>query len=244
MRQRCWLELIKDYDIEINYHPGKANVVADALSRKSSCNLAMMITNQSDILKDLESLGIMVKRNNPNIQLYTLQIKPILQENIKSRQETDEFLHKMKKVFEAGKPLEFKIHEDGFVWFHNRLCVPDDEEIRKEILIEAHSTPYTIHPGSTKMYRDLKGVFWWNNMKRDIAKIVSECDVCQRIKAEHQRPAEYLQPLEIPVWKCEQISMDFISGLPRTSIGYDSLWVIVDRLTKSAHFILVKQIIH
>jgi IS30 family transposase len=77
-------------------------------------------------------------------------------------------------------------------------------------------------------------------MKRDIAKYVSLCDTCQRVKTEHQRTARLLQPLKILEWKWEEIGMDFIVGLPRTQAGYDSIWVIVDRLTKVAHFILVK----
>jgi hypothetical protein len=90
------------------------------------------------------------------------------------------------------------------------------------------------------MYKDLKTHYWWYGMKRDIAKYVSLCDICQRVKAEHQRPAGLLQPLKIPEWKWEEIGMDFIVGLPRTQAGYDSIWVIVDRLTKVAHFIPVK----
>jgi hypothetical protein len=90
------------------------------------------------------------------------------------------------------------------------------------------------------MYKDLKTHYWWYGMKRDIAEYVSLCDTCQRVKAEHQRPAGLLQPLKIPEWKWEEIRMDFIVGLPRTHAGYDSIWVIVDRLTKVAHFIPVK----
>jgi hypothetical protein len=92
----------------------------------------------------------------------------------------------------------------------------------------------------TKMYKDLKTHYWWYGMKRDIAEYVSLCDTCQRVKVEHQRLAGLLQPLKIPEWKWEEIRMDFIVGLPRTQAGYDSIWVIVDRLTKVAHFILVK----
>jgi hypothetical protein len=90
------------------------------------------------------------------------------------------------------------------------------------------------------MYQDLKEKYWWYGLKRDVATHVALCDVCQRVKAEHQRPAELLQPLKVPEWKWEEISMDFIVGLPRTRDGYDSIWVIVDRLTKVAHFIPVK----
>jgi hypothetical protein len=90
------------------------------------------------------------------------------------------------------------------------------------------------------MYQDLKQKYWWYGLKKDVASHVALCDVCQRVKAEHQRPAGLLHPLKIPEWKWKEIGMDFIVGLPRTSAGYDSIWVIVDRLTKVAHFIPVK----
>jgi hypothetical protein len=90
------------------------------------------------------------------------------------------------------------------------------------------------------MYHDLKATYWWYGMKRDIAKYVTFCDTCQQVKAEHQQPARLLQPLQVLEQKWEEISMDFIVGLPRMQSGYDSIWVIVDRLTKVAHFILVK----
>jgi hypothetical protein len=90
------------------------------------------------------------------------------------------------------------------------------------------------------MYKDLKTRYWWYGMKRDVAEYVALCDTCQRVQAEHQRPAGLLQPLKIPEWKWEEIRMDFIVGLPQTQAGYDSIWVIVDRLTMVAHFIPVK----
>jgi hypothetical protein len=106
-------------------------------------------------------------------------------------------------------------------------------------MAEAHCSWYSIHPGTNKMYQDLRKNFWWKRMKREIARYVSECDTSRRIKADHLRPTIILQPLSIPEWKWENICMDFIMGLPRTSRGYNSIWVIVDCLTKSAHFILV-----
>jgi hypothetical protein len=104
---------------------------------------------------------------------------------------------------------------------------------------EAHLSKFSIHPGSTKMYQDLKQSFWWTRMRREIAKYVSECDIWQRVKASHLKAASTLQPLTIPSWKWEDISMDFIVGLPNTSLRHDSIWVIVDRLTKTAHFLHV-----
>jgi hypothetical protein len=107
-------------------------------------------------------------------------------------------------------------------------------------LKEAHDLDYSIHPGSTKIYQDLKQKYWQYGLKREVAVHVAMCDVCRRVKAEHQRLAGLSHPLKIPEWKWEEIGMDFITGLPRTQKGYDAIWVIVDRLTKVAHFIPVK----
>jgi hypothetical protein len=108
------------------------------------------------------------------------------------------------------------------VWFKDRLCVPDIKLIWELILKEAHDTTYSIHPDS-EMYQDLKKIFWWYSMKREIAEYVARCDSCQRIKAEHQRPAGLLQSLQIPQWKWDEIGMYFIVSLPRTRAGYDSI---------------------
>ncbi|KAL4016622.1 hypothetical protein IC575_024274 [Cucumis melo] len=121
--------------------------------------------------------------------------------------------------------------------FERRLCVPSDSAVKTELLSEAHSSPFSMHPGSTKMYQDLKRVYWWRNMKREVAEFVSKCLVCQQVKAPRQKPAGLLQPLSIPEWKWENVSMDFITGLPRTLRGFTVIWVVVDRLTKSAHFV-------
>jgi hypothetical protein len=125
------------------------------------------------------------------------------------------------------------------IWFGKRLVVPVDPEIKRVILDEAHMSKFSIHPGSTKMYQELKQNFWWSNMKVDIAKYVADCDTCHRTKASHLKSAGLLQPLSIPMWKWDDISMDFIVGLPLTTRKKDSIWVIVYRLTKTAHFIAV-----
>jgi hypothetical protein len=117
--------------------------------------------------------------------------------------------------------------------------VPKDHQLRKQILDEAHLSKFSMHPGSTKMYQDLRQNFWWTRMKREIARYVAGCDICQRVKASHLKTAGVLQPLPIPSWKWEDISMDFIVGLPNTSQKHDSIWVIIDRLTKTAHFLPV-----
>nr|GEW05738.1 putative reverse transcriptase domain, ribonuclease H-like domain, aspartic peptidase domain protein [Tanacetum cinerariifolium] len=106
---------------------------------------------------------------------------------------------------------------------------------------EAHAIRYSIHPRADKMYYDLRGLYWWPEMKKDITVYVNKCLTCSKIKAEHQKPLGLLQQPEIPKWNWENITMDFISKLPRTSSGHDSIWVIVDRLTKSAHFLAIRK---
>jgi hypothetical protein len=111
----------------------------------------------------------------------------------------------------------FLVDQEGVLWYNGRLCVPNIMELKQLILKEAHDTLYSIHPGGTKMYQDLKEQFWWHGMKREIAFYIARCYVCQRVKAEHQRPAGLLQPLKVPMWKWEEVGMDFIAGLPRSN---------------------------
>jgi hypothetical protein len=133
----------------------------------------------------------------------------------------------------------FRQDSKGVLWFEDRLVVPKNPELRKKILDEAHLSKFSMHPGSNMIYHDLRPLYWWTRMKREIAKYVSECDTCQRIKASHLKVAGTLQFLPIPSWKWEDICMDFIVGLPNISRHHDSIWVIVDRLTNTTHFLPV-----
>lgn len=137
----------------------------------------------------------------------------------------------MKKKIDEVRDTEdayFKVHTDGSLRYKGRWCVPDIPDLKKRILDEAHMTPYSVHPGGDKLYRDLKITFWWPHMKQQVAEYVSKCLTCQKVKFEHKRPQGEIQPLEIPVWKWDSISMDFISRLPRTPNGNNMIWVIVD----------------
>ena len=129
------------------------------------------------------------------------------------------------------------------IFFGGRIAVPQVQSLKDVILKEARDTPLSIHPGTTKMYQDLKTMYWWTGMKREIAQYVSECDVCQRVKAVHQKSAGLLQPLKIPEWKWDMIEMDFVTGFPKSKKGNDAIFVVIDRLSKVAHFFPVKETI-
>ncbi|GJZ58792.1 putative reverse transcriptase domain-containing protein [Tanacetum coccineum] len=215
MRQRRWLELLADYDCEIRYHPGKANVVADALSRKER-------------IKPLR-VRALVMTLHPKLpsQILEAQTEAIKEENIKA-----ENLRGMDKAFE--------VRPDGTRCIKNRSWLPLFGNLRDLIMHESHKSKYSIHPGSDKMYQDLKKLYWWPNIKAIIAEYVGKCLTCSRVKAECQKPSGLLIQPEIPTWKWERITMDFVTKLPKTSSGHDTIWVIVDRLTKLAHFIPTK----
>ncbi|GJT92070.1 putative reverse transcriptase domain-containing protein [Tanacetum coccineum] len=166
LRQRSWIELLSDYDCEIRYHPGKGNVVADALSRK-----------ERDKPLRVQDLMMTVHNNLPK-QICEAQKEAMKRKNVRAEN--------------LGRDL---------------------------VMHESHKSKYSIHPGSDKMYQDLKLLYWWPNMKADIATYVSKCLTCAKVKAEHQKPSGLLQQPEIPVWKWERITMDFVSGLPRTPSG-------------------------
>ena len=118
--------------------------------------------------------------------------------------------------------------------------VPQFAHLREEILQEFQCSHFAAHLGGTKMYRDLRRQYYWSGMKKNVRDFVRRCLTCQQVKAEHQRPAGLLQPLEVAEWKWEHVTMDFVTHFPRTSRRHDAVWVIVDRLTKSAHFLAVQ----
>jgi ribonuclease HI len=237
MRQRRWVELIKDYGVEINYHPGKANVVADALSQKTYCNNLMVKEEQHALHEELEKLRIDIVDHG---QANELRVAYDLADRIRTAQKSCAEIKVLRELMKEGKAEDYRLGEQGIVWLKERICVPQDKTLLEQIMREDHDSRYSIYPGSTKMYKYLKTRYWWKDMRRDIAHYMAYCDTCSRVKIEHQKHAGWLKPLEIPVWKWEDISMDFVVGLPRTPRENDSIWVIVDRLTKVAHFVPVK----
>ncbi|GJX10285.1 retrotransposon protein, putative, ty3-gypsy subclass [Tanacetum coccineum] len=216
MRQRRWLELLSDYDCEIHYHPGKANVVADALSR-------------NERIKPLRvrSLVLTIGLNLP-VQILNAQAKARKEENFR----TEDLYGMIKKL---------KQRADGTLCLNGRSWIPCRGNLRELIMNESHKSKYSIHHGLDKMYQDLKKLYWWPNMKAEIATYVSKCLTYAKVKAECQKPSGLLVQHVITVWKWEKITIDFITKLPKTSTSQDTIWVIVDRLTKSAHFLPLKE---
>ncbi|GJZ94489.1 putative reverse transcriptase domain-containing protein [Tanacetum coccineum] len=182
MRQRCWLELISGYDCEIRYHPGKANVVADALSRK-----------KRDQPLRVRALVTTIGLNLTN-QILEAQTEAQKSENIKN-----EDVGGMIRKDIPKKRLEPRM--DGTLCLNGRSWLPCYGDLRTVIMYESHKLKYSIHPGSDKMYQDMKKLYWWPNMKANIATYVSKCLTCAKVKAEHQRPSGLLVQPEIPQWK-------------------------------------------
>ncbi|KAK1667501.1 hypothetical protein QYE76_055660 [Lolium multiflorum] len=180
---------IKKEDVrKLSLFQGKANVVADALSRKSTGGVEQEIS--PELRKEISQAQIQLWEKEAHEELSALQVADELNVNLKNEimmgQLDDPFIVEEMRRIDEGRPSEFHRGESGSLWFQKRICVPDIAEIKEVILREAHQTPYSIHPGSTKMYMDLKELFWWNNMKREIAQYVAECHTCQRVKAEHR----------------------------------------------------------
>ncbi|CAA7038856.1 unnamed protein product [Microthlaspi erraticum] len=200
-RQTRWVEFLADYQVSINYHPGKANLVADALSRRrydSAEPLGLEAVDQADLLS-----------------------------RIRVAQQSDQSLLDATRV--TGS--EYEVSANGTILVRGRVCVPKDVELRHQILGEAHASKFSIHPGATKMYHDLKRYYHWVGMKRDVADWVAKCNTCALVKAEHQVPGGLLQSLPIPEWKWDRITMDFVVGLP-VSRTFDAIGKFVREIVR------------
>jgi hypothetical protein len=191
MCQRRWLKLIKDYDLKVHYHPSKVNVVADALSHKAYCNYLPTVS----LIGTESSTHV-----PPDMAQYNVILNPMLGGEIIAAQSSDEGLAHIKRRLTEGDPKVdyFRVDDEGTLWFKDRLVVPKNHELHKKIFDEAHTSKYSIHPGSTKMYHDLKMQFCSTQVKHETARYVAKCETYRRVKADHKWSAGLLQPLNIP----------------------------------------------
>jgi hypothetical protein len=205
---------MSEYDFGISYIKGKENVVIDALIRR------------------------------PHV-FSMVPLKVNLRERALTQLQGDSWYLKVTSNLQSGRQLNPKyegycLKEDGLLRYWGRMCIPEDGDIRSIILKESHRALYCAHLGVKKMYTDMRNLFFWVGMKRDVVHFITRCLDCQQVKDDHHHLAGLLQPHDDPMSKWEVISMDFVVGLPLTSHRHNAILVIVDKLTKSAHFIPVR----
>ena len=204
MRQRRWMELLEDYDFTLHYHPGKANVVANALSRKSRGALANIASREWWMLETVGQFRLQ----------WSLVVTPsLLSRVIESQWQDAEIVSIRDRVQSGTGDKGWTIHTNGSPRYTERVMVPLLTYLREDILMEFHYSRFSMHPSGMKMYQDLRRQYYWSGMKRHVGDFVRQCLTCQHVKAKNQKPSGLLQPLEVAEWKWEHVTMDFVTHL-------------------------------
>ena len=240
MRQRRWMEFLEDYDFTLHYHPSKANVVADALSRKSQGALANIASREWRMLEIVGQFGLRYSEQTQGTLGSLVATPSLLSRMIESQWQDAEIVSIRDRVQSGTGDEGWTVHVNGSLRYRGQVVVSQLTNLREEILMEFHFSRFTGHPGSTKMYQDLRRQYYWSGMKRHVGDFVRRCLTCQQVEVEHQKLAGPLQPLKEAEWKWEHVTMDLLTHLPQTQQKHDAVWVIVNRLTKSAHFLAVR----
>ena len=197
MRQRRWMEFLEDYDFTLHYHPGKANVVANALSRKSLEALANIAYREWRMLKTVRQFGLQYSEQAQGT-LGSLVATPSLLSRVIESQRQDTEIVSIRNLVQASTGDEgWTVHVGGSLRYRGRVVVPQLTDLREEILREFHCSRFAVYPGGMKMYQNLRRQYYWSRMKRHVGDFVLRCLTCQHVKAKHQMPARLLQPLEV-----------------------------------------------
>ena len=234
------MEFLEDYDFTMHYHLGKANVVADVLSRKSRGALASIASQEWRMLETMGQFGLQYREQAQGTLRSLVATPSLLRRVIESQGQNTEIVSIRDRVQSGTGDESWTIHIDGSLRYRGWVVVPQLTDLREEILKEFHCSRFVVHPGGTKMYQDLHRQYYWSGMKRHVGDFVQRCLTCQQVKVEHQKPTGLLQPLEVAEWKWEHVTMDFVTHLPRTPQGHNAVWMIVDLLMKAAHFLAVR----
>jgi hypothetical protein len=215
-RQSRWLEFLSEYDFDINHIKGKENKVANALSKR---------------VHEVHATTIII---------YQSYLKHRIIETAKSDLQYKDLVAKLQQGKLQHKIEEYKLDKDEILMYRGRIYVPNSQELKNMISREMNNVPYVGHAGYQKTIAVAKSQYYWPGMKKEVVDFIAICLECQKVKAEHRHPTGLLHPLPILEWKWEFVTMDFITKLPRTNKQHDSIMVVVDKLTKVAHFIPVK----
>jgi hypothetical protein len=194
LRQRRWLELINDYDLGINYHPGKANVAADALCQRSHVSQLVVDSISFELCEEFDKLNLQIVVNTEAMEM---EMGSSLLQEIWRGQLEDEKVQERKRNIEEEKSPGFSEDDEGVLWYKGRICVPNIKELKDKILHEAHEFAYFIHPGGNKMYHDLKATYWWYSMKKTLMSMLPFVTLVSESKPSINDLLDYCSR-----WKC------------------------------------------
>ncbi|XP_070014978.1 uncharacterized protein [Nicotiana sylvestris] len=233
-----------DYEIDNLHHPGKDNVVVDALSKKSIRSLAHLEAYQRSLAREvhwLARLGVCLADSSEGEVIGQNRVESLLVVEVKEKQYDDLLLVQLKEGIHKHKTIAFSlVIYDGTLWYQGLLCVPNIDGLRERIMAEAHTSRYSVHPSYMKMNHDLKEVYWWNDIKRNVVDFVEKCPNCQQVKPKHQRRGGLAENIKIPMWKWEMIIMDFVGMMRfgkkgKFSVRYVGPYRIIKRIGQVAY---------